>query len=71
MAKKSIKRDYQSSTCYLCQLCLICNKELAFNTCEYNTKNKQNYKKKFIAEFIIQIIQKQSHFSDLFVFKMS
>lgn len=38
--QKSIKRDYQLGTCYICQLCLTCNKELAFNTCNCNVNEK-------------------------------
>ncbi len=44
MAKKSIKRDYQPDTCYLYQLYLICNKELAFNTCKCNIFEKPKLK---------------------------
>jgi len=38
--QKPIDRDYQPGTCYMCQLYLNCNKELAFNTCEYNITEK-------------------------------
>ncbi|CAB4374948.1 unnamed protein product [Rhizophagus irregularis] len=34
--QKPIARNYQPGTCYLCQLCLTCNKSLAFDT--YNGK---------------------------------
>jgi hypothetical protein len=38
--QKPIQRDYQLGTCYMCQLCLTCNKELAFNTCKCNVNEK-------------------------------
>lgn len=46
-----IARNYQLGTCYLCQVCLICNKNLAFDTCKCDTiekpKNKQNSKREY------------------------
>jgi hypothetical protein len=61
--QKPTQRDYQLGTCYMCQLCLTCNKELAFNTCKCNViekpKNSKRVKVKenFIVEFIIQVIE--------------
>lgn len=43
--QKPIERDYQLGTCYMCQLCLTCNKELAFDTCECNKVEKPKAKK--------------------------
>ena len=44
--QKPIERDYQRGTCYMCQLCLTCNKELAFDTCECNLLEKPKSSKK-------------------------
>jgi len=38
--QKPIDRDYQLGTCYICQLCLTCNKKLAFDTCKCNVAEK-------------------------------
>src|ERR1044072_10044654 len=40
MTEKPNQRKYQAGTCYLCQLCLTCNKELVFNICECNITEK-------------------------------
>jgi hypothetical protein len=45
--QEPIARKYQLGTCYLCQLCLTCNKTLAFDTCECNIiKKPKNQTKK-------------------------
>jgi hypothetical protein len=38
--QKPIIRDYQFGTCYMCQICLTCSKDLAFDTCECNIVEK-------------------------------
>jgi hypothetical protein len=40
MTEKPNQRKYQAGTCYLCQLCLTCNKELVFDICECNITEK-------------------------------
>jgi hypothetical protein len=38
--QKPIIRNYQLGTCYMCQICLTCSKDLAFDTCECNIVEK-------------------------------
>ena len=38
--QKPIIRDYQLGTCYMCQICLTCSMDLAFDTCECNIVEK-------------------------------
>lgn len=40
ITEKPIIRDYQLGTCYMCQICLTCSKDLAFDTCECNITEK-------------------------------
>jgi len=47
-----IARSYQPGACYMCQLCLTCNKKLEFNTCECNITEKpktSNKKRNFFS----------------------
>lgn len=56
--KKPTARDYQLGTCYLCQVCLTCNKTLVFDTCECDisekSKTNKQKKKEITVEFIIR-----------------
>lgn len=38
--QKPIERDYKLGTCYMCQICLTCSKDLAFDICECNIIEK-------------------------------
>lgn len=53
--QKPIEKDYQPGTCYLCQICLTCNKELAFDTCECNISEKPKTSKTSKRKFYSRV----------------
>jgi hypothetical protein len=53
--QKPIDRNYQPGTCYMCQLCLTCNKELDFNICECNITEKPKTSKASKRKFYSRV----------------